>query len=100
MPLYEYECLSCADTFEITHSIADLYEREAMCPKCGLWGRANLQLVFDHRQVEAPWSPHWNFGMGAYVGSRSEYKKLLKEKGLREYGSSENPDDRPDSYSS
>ena len=100
MPLYEYECLHCAEVYEITHSVADLYEKEARCPKCGVHGRGNLQIKFDHMQVQAPWQPGWNFGLGANVESRSHYKKLLKEKGLSEHGSSENPDDRPDSYGS
>jgi len=34
MPIYEYECTSCGERFELRRSIADS-DSEIKCPKCG-----------------------------------------------------------------
>jgi len=34
MPLYEYRCTACGETFEIVSSLADR-DAKAVCPACG-----------------------------------------------------------------
>lgn len=34
MPVYEYECKSCGEKFEVNRSLNDVAEKEK-CPKCG-----------------------------------------------------------------
>ena len=34
MPIYEYECTSCSERFELRRSIADS-DSEVKCPNCG-----------------------------------------------------------------
>jgi putative FmdB family regulatory protein len=34
MPIYEYECRSCGEKFELRRGIADS-DSEIKCPKCG-----------------------------------------------------------------
>jgi len=34
MPIYEYECPSCGERFELRRSMADS-DSEISCPKCG-----------------------------------------------------------------
>ena len=34
MPIYEYECKSCGQKFELRRSVADK-DGEVTCPKCG-----------------------------------------------------------------
>ena len=36
MPIYEYECKSCGEKFELRHGINDS-DTEIVCPKCGTW---------------------------------------------------------------
>ena len=35
MPIYEYECISCGEKFELRRGITDS-DSEIKCPKCGL----------------------------------------------------------------
>jgi putative FmdB family regulatory protein len=41
MPLYEYKCTACAETFEIIASLAERDEK-AVCPACGGHDTARL----------------------------------------------------------
>jgi len=34
MPIYEYECISCGEKFELRHSMSDS-STDVKCPKCG-----------------------------------------------------------------
>ena len=43
MPIYEYECQSCSEKFEMFRSISDA-DIEIKCPKCD---RNNSQRVFS-----------------------------------------------------
>ena len=45
MPLYEYECKSCKERFELRRSIADR-DDELVCPKCGAKNPRRLFSVF------------------------------------------------------
>jgi len=35
MPVYEYQCQDCQETFTVTLSIKEHEAGEAKCPKCG-----------------------------------------------------------------
>lgn len=35
MPIYEYECTSCGEKFEMRRSVGDS-DTEIKCPKCGI----------------------------------------------------------------
>ena len=43
MPIYEYECRSCGEKFELRQGITDS-DSEIKCPKCGV---ANPRRVFS-----------------------------------------------------
>ncbi len=43
MPVYEYECKSCGEKFELRRSMSDS-SNEVKCPKCG---DENAQRVFS-----------------------------------------------------
>jgi len=43
MPIYEYECLSCGERFDVCRSMSDR-DSEIKCPKCGT---ENLRRIFS-----------------------------------------------------
>lgn len=85
MPVYSYECPKC---HEITEAFRRVDERNLMTCDCG----AQMEIVI----LSAPnhpkeMLPHFDNGLGAYVRDRSDRKRIMKEKGLKEAGDSDHP---------
>ena len=62
MPIYEYQCESCADIFESMRSMASRDE-PAPCPKCGGEGKQQLSAF------------GWKYEGHYYGGGRREPKR-------------------------
>ena len=59
MPIYEYECQSCGEKFEMFRSISD-DDSEIKCPKCG---KKNSRRIFSRFATGA------SYGESATSGS-------------------------------
>jgi putative FmdB family regulatory protein len=85
MPTYNYECPKCHKTKEAFRSIKD---RNSFACDCG----QIMEIVI----VSAPNHPkemlrHFDNGLGCYVQDRSDRKRIMRERGLREAGDSGEP---------
>jgi len=61
MPIYEYECLKCGETFELRRSIID-DDNEIKCPKCGQPSPKRLFSVFSSSAGGVNCAPGASYG--------------------------------------
>ena len=81
--IYVYECGICGKSEEITKSHVHIDSPE-FCTECGVEMHRVMQVsnfkCYDHHKGE------WNPGLGAYITSDRQKKRLMKEQGLVEIG--------------
>lgn len=91
MPTYEYGCQTCGNNFEVIRKISDM-RRQEHCPVCAELAPIKVSRGFTHGD-EAAWLNDEQT-RGALLDdssinrnesfTRTEYKKVLKEKGIVE----------------
>ena len=59
---------------------------ERYCTTCHGWFKDACKCHKDSRTKNPDFQPYFNIGLGCYVESRSEEKRVAKTKGLREAG--------------
>ena len=86
MPIYDYRCKSCLDTFDVCKTIsnADIIET---CPHC------KAECDKTHRIISAkefygekPEEPFYSVPLGKWVKGKSDMRKQAKQRGLIEVG--------------
>ncbi len=92
MPLYEYKCTKCDNTFEQVLSLEN-YDKKQDCPKCGQKSKKLISLggiQDDHpvwldnsiiRQLQDNDDPSTRT-----IESRTEYNQYLKDNGIQPTG--------------
>lgn len=81
MPLYYLVCSSCGESF--TLSLSERERDSQKCPLCfsSLHYKGEKNSLAVHTFI-----PYYNWGLGKYVGSKSEVKEQLKKLGATEVG--------------
>lgn len=85
MPTYAYECTNCGATVEAFRSIE---ERKTFKCNCGEVMEIVIATPPNHPREMLR---HFDNGLGCYVEDRAHRKRLMRERGLREAGDSEEP---------
>jgi len=84
MPLYDYHCDPCDHTWEVLQRLADL-PLGAGCPRCGATARRLLPR--PHIVADTFPAPYDDIGLGVRIDSRSQRRRIMRDKGLEELGS-------------
>lgn len=95
---YEYFCPNCEVIVEV-ESPMDADHSPGPCPDCGktmgrIYGanficdeiRSTWHFNPKTRQEEKTWGQHFDVGLGRWIGTKSERRRIMKEKGLAELG--------------
>jgi len=80
MPIYEYECLECEKRFEELCNISERHD--VRCNKCGEKVRLLVSTSISRDWFRPHWNEHLDTTRSIYVGSKKEYKRLCKDKGV------------------
>lgn len=86
MPFYDYKCCLCTTTREVVRSITS-EEIRPMCPCC----QCEMQRVFNNRGImfrEKGIFPYIDHNLGhepVKISSRDQWKREMKQRGLRPY---------------
>lgn len=83
--IYEYKCIECKRSFDVTKSVKDIDVNE-FCPRCD--SPAERKFVPSKLHLTGTKVEHaeYNPGLGAVVKSKYERQELAKRKGLVEVG--------------
>jgi len=79
MPIYQYFCGTCQESFESLRAVALRYT--ATCPTCDEVGQLRVSLPI--RLVEMD---YYDDGLGVHVTSRQQRAEQMKQRGLDEVG--------------
>jgi putative FmdB family regulatory protein len=81
VPAYDYECPECGEQWEGVQPIDDRYKEK--CPTCQEFAK----IVIQNANAALPeYQEHYSWALGQRVGSRRELKRVLREKGLEDAG--------------
>lgn len=78
MPIYEFKCPSCSVVFDRVMGMNDKHEADCECGE-----RANR--VFSECTFTEVYNGRYEPGLRQYVGTKTERRRLMKEKGLVDY---------------
>lgn len=82
MPIYEYQCTECGDTFEVFQARIGPDE-EKQCPQC--FSRACLKVSVPKMEPDNMWAnPVYDESLGRTFNSRSEMKKYMSRNGIED----------------
>ena len=73
---YDYECVECLKTIEVTKSLSQLEDKE-LCPKCKKKMVRVLTAVRLSPRIGV-FEPHFNHGLGKAVYSQRDVKEELR----------------------
>lgn len=79
MPIYQYLCPQCDESFEALRHVALRYV--ATCPTCSETGRLLISLPARLADID-----YYDDGLGMHVTSREQRRKEMKSRGLDEVG--------------
>ncbi len=86
MPIYDYKCKHCQDTFEVTKRIADADVIES-CPHCETACDKTCRIIYSHEFYgEKPEEPFYSAALGKMVKGKNDLRRKAKEKGWVEIG--------------
>jgi putative FmdB family regulatory protein len=88
VPVYSYQCPKC---HEVTEAFRRVDERNVMECECGTQMEIVILTPPNHPREMLP---HFDNGLGAYVRDRSDRKRIMQAKGLKEAGDSDHPTTR------
>lgn len=81
MPLYDVRCPSCAVTWETLGRV----DAVIVCPTCGRHAARLISapvVIADNLDARA----YYDDGLGAKITSRSQRRRLMRQKGVEEVG--------------
>lgn len=87
MPIYDYRCKNCQDTFEVTKRIAQADEVET-CPHCNSECDKDCRYISRPKEFygEKPDEAFFSHALGKWVKSRKDQARQAKDKGWIEVG--------------
>lgn len=75
MPVYEFRCKVCGKVFEQFNTLGDFCRYAG----CNCMGMAEIQLA---KTVVDTWEPYYDKFQGKYFGTKGDFKKYCRSKGL------------------
>lgn len=85
MPVYDYECQQCSNTFDVAKALADLNRSEA-CPECTSHQTSRV-ISRTHFYGASDWDKaEYNPAFGKVIRNKIHRAKEAKERGMIEVG--------------
>jgi len=87
MPIYDYKCQHCEDTFEVEKRIAFADEIES-CPHCSAACDKKCRLITNGKEFygEKVEEPFYSVALGKWVKGNRDNRQQAKERGMIEVG--------------
>lgn len=87
MPIYDYKCKVCEDTFTVSKCIADADMIED-CPHCEAKCDKSCRLITTGKEFygEKPEEPFYSLPLGKWVKGKNDMRRQAKAKGWIEVG--------------
>ena len=87
MPIYEYECKHCEETYDDV--FAHIHE-DVPCPDCGA---AMLRLISPvNFNMGVPVYGYYDENLGQYIGSNREKREVMRRQGVTPKGDTPKPE--------
>jgi putative FmdB family regulatory protein len=87
VPVYDYKCKHCEDTFEVTKRITDADMIES-CPHCEAPCDKTCRYIATPKEFygEKPEEPFYSIPLGKWVKGKNAMRREAKQRGMIEIG--------------